>query len=124
MTETYLDCLRKKYNIESDRIDLQAIFKKYKEIDPNDDSIDPDDPDKRVLLHILIEDEREEEIAFILKESAIKADPNVIDTKLGVTPICAALQTCQFSVVKMLVEAGADVNLPSDSMTPVQLAAS
>ena len=110
MTEQYLDCLRKKYNIESDKVDLQAIFKKHQEIDPNDETVDPDDPDKRVLLHILIEDEREEEIAFILKDSAIKADPNIIDYKTKMTPLCAALQTCLFDIVKLLIENGADVN--------------
>ena len=90
-TDKYLKCLRKKYDIQSEKVELQAIFKKHPEIDPNNDSVDANDLDKRVLLHILIEDDMVDEIDFILNKSQIKADPNIEDLKTGMTPLCAAL---------------------------------
>ena len=119
----YKECLRKKYDIQSNLVDLDAIFRKYPELDPNDPDVDPSDPDQRVLLHILIEDEETELIDFILNKSEIKADPNLIDKKTLLTPMCFAIQEGYHNIVKLLVEAGADVDLPSDNMTPCQWAA-
>jgi|APSaa5957512535_1039671.scaffolds.fasta_scaffold599115_1 hypothetical protein len=65
-TVRYLKCLREKYNIESDKIELDAIFRKYPEIDPNDANVDEEDRDHRLLLHILIDDEYDQYVDFIV----------------------------------------------------------
>ena len=87
-TARYLKCLREKYNIESTKIELDAIFRKYPEIDPNDANVDPQDPDHRLLLHILIDDEMEEYVDFIVNRAEIKADITIIDKKTNYTPLC------------------------------------
>ena len=65
----YKSCLREKLNIESYLITLDAIFRKFPELDPNDPNVDPDDPNNRVLLHLLIEDEEDDLIEFILNKA-------------------------------------------------------
>ena len=109
-TARYLDCLRKKYNIESTKIDLDAIFRKYPEIDPNDGNLDEADPDHRPLLHILIDDDLDHYVKFIVNDATIKADIEKLDGKTGLTPLCMAIQNCSDDIVKILVDAGADVN--------------
>jgi hypothetical protein len=109
-TARYLDCLRKKYNIESTKIELDAIFRKYPEIDPNDGNLDDADVDRRPLLHILIDDDLEEYVDFVVNKATIKADIHTIDGKTGLTPLCMAIQNVNDGIVKILVDAGADVN--------------
>lgn len=87
----YTDLLRKKYKIASDLVDLKSIFKAHPELDPNDPDLDENDPYKRVLLHILIEDEEEELVDFMLNKATIKANPNLIDEKTGLSPLCLAI---------------------------------
>ena len=95
----YMECMRKKYNVQSDKVEIQAIFRKYPEIDPNDLQIDPENEDSRPLLHLAIEEEMEEVVEFILKEAPIKADPNLVDLKTELTPLCAALQQSLYYIV-------------------------
>ena len=74
-------CLRTKFDIDSNFVTLDAIYRKYPDLDPNDTEIDPKDKYKRVLIHILIEEDKEDLVDFILNKSTIKADPNLRDTK-------------------------------------------
>jgi hypothetical protein len=57
------------------------MFRKFPETDPNDKNIDPEDPDSRLLLHLLIESEYDDLIDFFLFKCPIKADPNLVDDK-------------------------------------------
>ena len=123
-TARYLVCLREKYNIDNEKIELDAIFKKHPEIDPNDNAVDDQDPDRRHLLHILIDDDLDHYVDFIVNKATIKADVHALDTKSGMSPLCMAVQNLNDDIVKILVEAGADVNQTSDSITPILLAAS
>jgi ankyrin repeat protein len=70
-------------------------------------------------LHLLIEDEKEELVDFVLNSAELRADPELIDEKTQMTPLCAAIQGCSLEIVQLLVEAGADVNRCADSMTPL-----
>ena len=99
------------------------MFRKFPETDPNDKNIDPDDPDSRPLLHLLIESEYDELIDFFLFKCPIKADPNLIDDKTEITPLCSAVAEGYLNIVKMLIKAGANVDLPCDNMTPCEWAA-
>ena len=90
-TNNYMVCLRKKFNIDSSFVTLDAIYRKYPEIDPNDPEVDPNDKYKRMLIHILIEEDQDDLVDFILNKAAIKADPNLKDTKTMLTPLCSAI---------------------------------
>ena len=104
--------MRKKYNISSDKVEIQAIFKKYPEADPNDLNIDPEFSGCRPLLHLAIDDDEIEVVRFILNEAVIKANPDLVDDKSGLTPLALAIQNGSLEMVKLLVLAGADPNLP------------
>lgn len=78
----------------------------------------------RPLLHLLIEEEKHDLISFILKDTVLKADPELSDSKTELTPLCAAIQSCSIESVRLLIEAGADINRPADAMTPTEWAAS
>ena len=70
------------------------------------------------MIHILIDDEELELIEYFLFENNIKADPNIFDPNTFLTPICNAIQNGNFEIVKLLVKASADLDLPSDNMIP------
>jgi ankyrin repeat protein len=111
MTTNYFkERLREKYNINSDLVDLASIFKAHPELNPNEPCVDKNDPFQRVLLHVLIEDEETDLVEFILFKATIKADPNLVDQKSGLTPLCSAINEGYIEIVKYLLKAGADVN--------------
>jgi ankyrin repeat protein len=116
-------CLRKKYNIDSTFVTLDSIFRKYPDLDPNDPEVDPNDKYKRILIHILIEEDKNELVDFILNKATIKANPNLKDTKTLLTPLCSAINECNLEVVKLLVAAGADLKDTCEEMTPCMWAA-
>jgi len=39
--DMYMECLRRKFKLDSNKIDLKAILRKFPEIDPNEPQIDP-----------------------------------------------------------------------------------
>ena len=90
-SHNYMVCLRKKFNIDSSFVKLDAIYRKYPELDPNDPEVDPNDQYKRVLIHILIEEDQDDLVEFLLNKATIKADPNLRDTKTMLTPLCSAI---------------------------------
>ena len=116
-SHNYMVCLRTKFDIDSNFVTLDAIYRKYPDLDPNDTEIDPKDKYKRVLIHILIEEDKEDLVDFILNKSTIKADPNLRDTKTQLTPLCSAINEGNLNVVKMLVAAGANLKDVCDDMT-------
>ena len=84
----YTEALRLKLKIESHLVEIDAMFRKFPETDPNDtDLLD----DARPLLHLLIEEESDELIEFFLEKCPIKADPNLVDAKTEATPLCLAI---------------------------------
>ena len=76
------------------------------------------------MIHILVEEDRCELLEFILVDCKIKADPNLVDPKTLLTPLCAAIQQVNCEIVELLIKYGADVNEPADDMTPLMWAAS
>ena len=117
-SKTFKRSLMKRYDLDNNQIDLKAIFKKFPEIDPNDPKINSNNPLERVILHVLIEEEETDTIDFLLNHAAIKADPNTIDKKTSLTPLCSAIQDGYLEIAKLLVKAGADIDTPSEGMTP------
>ena len=70
------------------------------------------------------EDDSEEVCYYLLLEHGVKANPNLVDEATNLTPLCAAIQNNTSNIiVQQLIEAGADIDLPADNMTPVQWAA-
>jgi ankyrin repeat protein len=89
--DEYMECLRRNYSVHNDKIDLKAMFKKFEDIDPNE-NVDPKNPDCRPLLYLAIEEEKEEVVNFILHETKIKANPELMDSKTNMTPLALAIQ--------------------------------
>ena len=117
--DSHLQALRKKFAVASDKVEIQAMLRKFPEIDVNVQSPDPENPDGRPLLHLAIEEEKVEVVDYLLNQAEIKADPEFIDSKTGITPLCLAIQSGSLEAVKLLIAAGADPNRPVDFMTPL-----
>lgn len=96
-TRYFKELLRKKYKIDSTLVDLTSIFKTHPELDPNEPLVD--DTYEKILLHVLIEDEETDLVEFILFKATIKADPNLVDQKSGLTPLCLAVNEGYLEIV-------------------------
>ena len=76
-----------------------------------EEGVDPNAADRqgRTALHFAVVHDRIGAVRFLLDEAKVSVDPR---NYAGVTPLMGAVQGAQLEAAQLLIDAGADVNLP------------